>query len=86
MLVALQRLVNALGPECPACYPLLMPVLRLCTDPTQVGVAPALLISHVCHVWVLPAVLLGQPAARSAPAGSAVWDPLRPSSDPARVT
>lgn len=36
VLVALQRLVNALGPESPACYPLLLPVLRLCTDPAQV--------------------------------------------------
>ncbi len=36
VLLALQRVVNALGSESPACYPLLLPVLRLCTDPSQV--------------------------------------------------
>lgn len=35
VLVALQRLTFALGPESPAAYPLLLPVLRLCTDPAQ---------------------------------------------------
>jgi hypothetical protein len=33
--VALQRLVHALGPESPATYPLLLPVLGVCTDPAQ---------------------------------------------------
>lgn len=33
--MALQRLVHALGAESPATYPLLLPVLRLCTDPGQ---------------------------------------------------
>lgn len=35
VLVALQRLVHALGAECPAAYPLVLPVLKLCTDPHQ---------------------------------------------------
>ena len=35
VLVTLQRLVHALGAESPATYPLLLPVLRLCTDPGQ---------------------------------------------------
>lgn len=35
VLLALQRLVNALGAESPACYPLVLPVLRLCTDINQ---------------------------------------------------
>lgn len=33
VLVALQRLVNALGPDSPATHPLVLPVLRLCCDP-----------------------------------------------------
>lgn len=36
VLLALQRLVNALGAESPSAYPLLIPVLQLCTDPNQV--------------------------------------------------
>ncbi len=35
VLVALQRLVHALGAESPAAYPLVLPVLKLCTDPHQ---------------------------------------------------
>ncbi len=35
VLVTLQRLVHALGAESPATYPLVLPVLRLCTDPSQ---------------------------------------------------
>ena len=35
VLLALQRLVNALGAESPAAYPLVLPVLRICTDPGQ---------------------------------------------------
>lgn len=35
VLVALQRLVHALGAESPAAYPLVLPVLKLCTDPNQ---------------------------------------------------
>jgi len=41
VLAALQRLVNVLGPECPACYPLLLPILRYCTDISQARRAPA---------------------------------------------
>ena len=33
--MTLQRLVHALGAESPATYPLVLPVLRLCTDPSQ---------------------------------------------------
>ena len=36
VLVALQRLVNALGTDAPAAYPLLLPILQLCTDINQV--------------------------------------------------
>lgn len=35
VLVALQRLVNALGTDAPAAYPLLLPILQLCTDINQ---------------------------------------------------
>lgn len=35
VLVALQRLVHSLGPESPSTYPMLLPVLKLCTDPHQ---------------------------------------------------
>ena len=36
VLVALQRLLNALGAESPSSYPILQPLLRHCTDPGQV--------------------------------------------------
>lgn len=35
VLTALQRLVNVLGPDSAACHPLLLPLLRYCTDITQ---------------------------------------------------
>ncbi|KAL4857594.1 Importin-11 [Chlorella vulgaris] len=35
VLVALQRLVHSLGPESPSTYPMLLPVLKLFTDPHQ---------------------------------------------------
>ncbi|KAK9844039.1 hypothetical protein WJX81_002691 [Elliptochloris bilobata] len=35
VLTALQRLLNVLGPESVACYPLLLPLLRYCTDIDQ---------------------------------------------------
>lgn len=35
VLVTLQRLVHALGAESPATYPLVLPVLSMCTDPSQ---------------------------------------------------
>lgn len=36
VLTALQRLMSVMGPESVACYPLLLPMLRYCTDITQV--------------------------------------------------
>ena len=36
VLVALQKLLNALGPDSPASYAILEPLLRHCTDPNQV--------------------------------------------------
>lgn len=35
VLTALQRLVNVLGADSAACHPLLLPLLRYCTDITQ---------------------------------------------------
>ena len=35
VMLALQRLVHALGPECPIAYPVLFPVLHVATDPSQ---------------------------------------------------
>ncbi|KAK9830439.1 hypothetical protein WJX72_011753 [[Myrmecia] bisecta] len=35
ILLALQRLVNALGVDSPSCYPLLLPILKHCTDINQ---------------------------------------------------
>lgn len=35
VLLALQRLVNALGTDSPRCYDLLLPILRHCTDINQ---------------------------------------------------
>ena len=35
VLTALQRLVNVLGPDSAVCHPLLLPLLRYCTDITQ---------------------------------------------------
>ena len=35
VLTALQRLVNVLGPDSAACHPLLLPLLRYCTDIAQ---------------------------------------------------
>ena len=35
MLLALQRLVNALGTDSPQCYDLLLPILQHCTDINQ---------------------------------------------------
>lgn len=35
VMLALQRLVHALGPECPVTYPVLLPVLSVATDPSQ---------------------------------------------------
>ena len=40
VLVALQRLINALGPDCPASYGILQPLLQHCTDPNQVQRLP----------------------------------------------
>ena len=36
ILLALQRVVNSLGVESPTTYPLLLPILQLCTDVNQV--------------------------------------------------
>ena len=36
VLLALQRLVNALGPDSPGCYSLLLPILQQCTSIHQV--------------------------------------------------
>lgn len=36
VLLALQRLVNALGPDSPGCYTLLLPILQQCTSIHQV--------------------------------------------------
>ena len=37
VLLALQKLVNALGPESPGCYPLLLPILQHSLDISQVS-------------------------------------------------
>ncbi len=39
VLTALQRLVSVMGPESVACYPLLLPMLRYCTDISQVALS-----------------------------------------------
>jgi hypothetical protein len=70
VLAALQRLVNVLGPECPACYPLLLPILRYCTDISQARQAPArhaLQAAKQCtRLWAerSAAALVPHPAAR----------------------
>lgn len=36
VLLSMQRLVNALGTASPSCYPVLIPMMQVCTDPNQV--------------------------------------------------
>jgi hypothetical protein len=50
VLVALQRLVNALGPESPATYPFLLPVLDYCTDIGQPE--ELMLLEDGLHTWL----------------------------------
>lgn len=56
--MALQRLVHALGPESPMTYPIVLPVLRLCTDPNQPDELN--LLEDGMHLWLV--------ALRNAPA------------------
>ena len=47
ILLAIQRVVNALGMESPSTYPLILPILQQCTDPNQVRVRP----HHKAYRW-----------------------------------
>lgn len=49
VLVTLQRLVHALGPESPATYAFVLPVLRLVTDPAQPDELN--LLEDGLHLW-----------------------------------
>lgn len=34
--MSVQRIINALGPDCPSTYPLVIPILQHCLDQAQV--------------------------------------------------
>jgi hypothetical protein len=53
VLLALQRLVNALGTESPSSYPVLVPILQISTDPNQVPSPTILLHQQECAEGIM---------------------------------